>query len=177
MFDFYGQVENLVKDGDVDISQKRCIVKELERLVIYESWLERQLKEVKAAYQGKDQQLKSIIDRIEDHKYIINGTQFAESTHKWHRGFLKNAMKEKADIEEGMNNLHGNFNKQEYDHLTHIIEQLKVTKKTKKYLESLAKKHETESQRIIIHVLGLKKVYIQVYFNSVINGPHCFLLF
>ena len=39
IFDFYGQVEKLAKDGDVDVSQKRCIVKELERLVIYESWL------------------------------------------------------------------------------------------------------------------------------------------
>ena len=64
-FDFYGQVESLVKDGNVDDSQKRCIVKDLERLVICESWLEGQLKEVEAAYQGKDQQLKSIIDRIE----------------------------------------------------------------------------------------------------------------
>ena len=66
-------------------------------------------------------------------------------------------MKKKADIEENMNNLHGEFNKQEYDHLTHIIEQLKVTKKAKKYLESLTKKHETESQGIIIQVLGLKR--------------------
>ena len=35
IFDLYGQVESLVKDGDVDVSQKRCIVKELERLIIY----------------------------------------------------------------------------------------------------------------------------------------------
>ena len=81
IFGFYDQVESLVKDGDVDVLQMRCIVKELERLAIYESWLEGQLKEVEAAYQGKDQQLKPIIDRIEDHKCIINGTQFAERTH------------------------------------------------------------------------------------------------
>ena len=65
IFDLYGQVESLVKDGDVDVSQKRCIVKKLKRLVIYESWLEEQLKEVEAADQGKDQQLKSIIDIID----------------------------------------------------------------------------------------------------------------
>ena len=101
---------------------------------------------------------------------------FAERSHERHQVSLDQTMKEKADIEESMNNLRGEFGKQEYDHLTHIIEQLKVTEKTKKYLESLAKKHETGSQRIIIQVLGQKGVCIQVYFNGVINGPHCFLL-
>ena len=105
IFDFYGQVENLVKDRDVNVSLKRCIVKELERLVVYESWLEGQLKEVKAAYQRKDQQLKSIIDQIDDHKYIINGSQYADTTHARHQGFLKKAMKAKKDVEESMNNL------------------------------------------------------------------------
>ena len=76
--------------------------------------------------------MKSIIDLIEGHKYIINAPQFAESTHKRHRGYLEKAMKEKADIEESMNNLLGEFDKQEYDYLNHIIEQLKVTEKTKK---------------------------------------------
>ena len=101
---------------------------------------------------------------------------FAEQTHERHRVSLEQAIKEKADIEKSMNNLRGEFGEQEYDHLTHIIEQLKVTEKTKKYLESLAKKHKTESQRIIIQVLNLKKVCIQDYFNGVINGSHCFLL-
>ena len=85
-------------------------------------------------------------------------------------------MKEKADNEESMNDLCGESGDQEYDHLTHNIGQLKVTEKAKKYLGSLTKKHETESQRIIIQVLGQEGVCIQVYFDGVINGPHCFLL-
>ena len=56
-----------------------------------------------------------------------------------------------------------------------IYNMSKEVSRNQEHLESLAKKHETESQRIIIQVLGLKKVCIQVYFNGVINGPHCFL--
>ena len=45
------------RNGLAVISAKKSVcVKELERLVVYKSWLEGQLKEVEAVYQGKDKQ-------------------------------------------------------------------------------------------------------------------------
>jgi len=62
----------------------------------------------------------------------------------------------------------------EIEYAALMAEKKGIVSENIKHLTQLLAKHEPYSKRAILHVLNENKVNLQVYFNGVMNGDHCF---
>jgi len=167
LFDFFQCVEDL--DSGASLGSRNAIEREIKNLGEYKAWLDSELGELQKAIEGQDTLTAAILERIAYAKGIVEmegriSTAYVEK----YKDVLNQAKEQLRQIRDGEY-----LSDQEKSQQIPLIEQSCLTAKTISHLTNLHKKFDTRSRRIIVTALKKYGVDIQVYFNGVINGPHC----
>eukprot|EP00986_Skeletonema_menzelii_P013028 scaffold7382_cov83-Skeletonema_menzelii.AAC.1 len=167
VFDFFQCVED--RDTKASLGSRNAIECEIKKLGEYKKWLDSELEELLKAIEGQDTVTAGILERMAYANGILELGDRVSTTYKEkYKEILTQATEQLRKIREGEY-----LTDEEKSQQIPLVEQSCLTAKTISHLTSLHSKFDARSRRFIVEALKKHGVDIQVYFDGVINGPHC----